>query len=45
MNEKKIRVTPNGVKAPPLYLTWEQIKFLAKNWEADKYCDGVRVHA
>lgn len=28
----KIRVTPDKSKMPPLYLTYEQIKFLAKNW-------------
>jgi len=39
-----INVTPKGATAPPLYLTYEQIKFLAKNWESPLYCCGVRIH-
>jgi len=36
VKENKIRVTPEGVKAKPLYLTWEQIKFLKKNYPKEK---------
>jgi hypothetical protein len=31
-DNEKFNVTPKGTKAPPLFLSWKQIKFLAKNW-------------
>jgi hypothetical protein len=45
MVKEKFNVTPKGTKASPLYLTIEQIRFLAENWPTDAFCDGVRVHA